>query len=219
MTDQQREFLRWYYRTEDPTMWKFVLLGLAFVCLLVGFLLLGMGAMASKNRRKIAKYKAAVALAHRGDVEELRVISHLRDDNAGAASPQRPLLQAKPSPFNGDVSEHKAGNIIVTWKDGNTSCLYPDPDPVVVTEPPLKEDMVLKEPEKEATTEEPEKEAVTEEPEKEAVTEEPEKEATTEEPETEAVTEEPEKEATTEEPETEAVTEEPEKEAVAEGGK
>lgn len=30
------------------TTWKFVLLGLALVCLLVGFLLLGMGAMANK---------------------------------------------------------------------------------------------------------------------------------------------------------------------------
>lgn len=30
------------------TMWKFVLLGLAFICLLIGFLLLGMGAMANK---------------------------------------------------------------------------------------------------------------------------------------------------------------------------
>ena len=29
-------------------MWRFVLLGVAFVCLLVGFLLLGMGAMANK---------------------------------------------------------------------------------------------------------------------------------------------------------------------------
>lgn len=29
-------------------MWKFVLLGLAFICLLIGFLLLGMGAMANK---------------------------------------------------------------------------------------------------------------------------------------------------------------------------
>jgi len=30
------------------TIWTFVLLGLAFVCLLIGFLLLGMGAMANK---------------------------------------------------------------------------------------------------------------------------------------------------------------------------
>lgn len=26
----------------------------------------------------------------------------------------------------GDTKELKAGDIVVTWKDGNTSCLYPD---------------------------------------------------------------------------------------------
>ncbi|KAM7423557.1 hypothetical protein PAMA_000081 [Pampus argenteus] len=123
MTKEQKEYLRWYYRTEDPTIWKFVLLGLAFVCLLVGFLLLGMGAMASKNRKKIAKYKAAAALAHKSDVEELQVISQLRNDIPSTPSPDR-LPQASPS--NGKVSELKAGNIMVTWKDGNTSCLYSD---------------------------------------------------------------------------------------------
>lgn len=39
------------------TVWKFVLLGLAFVCLLVGFLLLGMGAMASRCALVLAEGK------------------------------------------------------------------------------------------------------------------------------------------------------------------
>lgn len=26
-----------------------------------------------------------------------------------------------------DMSELRAGDIVVTWKDGNTSCMYPDP--------------------------------------------------------------------------------------------
>ncbi|XP_068587277.1 solute carrier family 51 subunit beta [Cebidichthys violaceus] len=119
MTDEQREYLRWYYRTEDPTIWTFVLLGLAFVCLLVGFLLLGMGAMASKSRKKIAKYKAAAAVSQK--TEELRLILPLRDDSSSKPSPS--LMAGN----NGDVSELKAGNIVVTWKDGNTSCLYSDP--------------------------------------------------------------------------------------------
>lgn len=127
MTEEQREYFRWYYRTEDPTTWKFVMLGLAFVCLLVGFLLLGMGAMANKNRRKIAKYKAAAALAQKS--EELQIISQLRDDSSSkqSLSPDRLMQGNKPSPPNGEVSQLKAGNIVVTWKDGNTSCLYADP--------------------------------------------------------------------------------------------
>lgn len=115
MTEEQRAYLRWYYRTEDPTTWKFVLLGLAFICLLVGFLLLGMGAMANKNRKKIAKYKAAAAVAQKSQGEELLVISPSREDDGGKASPS-----------NGEVNELKAGDIVVTWKDGNTSCLYSD---------------------------------------------------------------------------------------------
>ncbi|KAK9543270.1 hypothetical protein VZT92_001061 [Zoarces viviparus] len=122
MTDEQREYLRWYYRTEDPTIWTFVLLGLAFVCLLVGFLLLGMGAIASKSRKKIAKYKAAAGVAQKS--EELRLILPLRDDSSSKASPS---LERPMTGNNGDVSELKAGNIVVTWKDGNTSCLYSDP--------------------------------------------------------------------------------------------
>ncbi|KAI4830990.1 hypothetical protein KUCAC02_002591 [Chaenocephalus aceratus] len=111
MTEEQRAYLRWFYRTQDPTIWTFVLLGLAFVCLLVGFLLLGMGAMANKSRRKIAKYKAAAAGTQRS--EELETIVPLREDH-------RP-------PPNGEASELKAGHIMVTWKDGNISSLYSDP--------------------------------------------------------------------------------------------
>ncbi|XP_041640744.1 solute carrier family 51 subunit beta [Cheilinus undulatus] len=126
MTEEQREYLRWFYRTEDPTTWKFVLLGLAFVCLLVGFMLLGMGVMANKNRKKIAKYKAAAALAQMGKGEQLQVISALRDDSSSKPSPSPERVQHRPPPPNGELSELKAGSIVVTWKDGNTSCLYPD---------------------------------------------------------------------------------------------
>lgn len=116
LTEEQKAYLRWFYRTEDSTTWKFVLLGVAFICLLVGFLLLGMGAMANKNRKEIAKYKAAAAVAQKSEGEELLVISPVREDGS-----------SKLSPSNGEVSELKAGNVVVTWKDGNTSCLYSDP--------------------------------------------------------------------------------------------
>ncbi|XP_077569262.1 organic solute transporter subunit beta [Stigmatopora nigra] len=106
VTEEEKEYLRWLYRTEDATVWKFALLGLAFVCLLVGFLLLGMGAMASRNRRKIAKYKAAAAVKGRDE-----------------GNPEMAVC-VDAQTCNGDDS--KAGSIVVTWKDGNTSCLYAD---------------------------------------------------------------------------------------------
>ncbi|XP_040886584.1 solute carrier family 51 subunit beta [Toxotes jaculatrix] len=121
MTAEQREYLRWFYRTEDSTTWKFVLLGLAFICLLVGFLLLGMGAMANKNRKKIAKYKAAASLVQRSRDEELQIIS------PPSSSPDTLQQGNKPFSSNGEVNELEAGNIVVTWKDGNTSCFYSGP--------------------------------------------------------------------------------------------
>ncbi|KAM8890431.1 uncharacterized protein ACB058_015438 isoform 1-T2 [Synchiropus picturatus] len=123
LTEEEKQYLRWFYRTEDPTIWKFVLLGFAFVCLLIGFLLLGMGIMGSKNRRKIARIKAA--LAQRSNMEELQVMSTAKDD--GEPSTPGPQHAAKTPPVNGDVMDVKAGSIVVTWKDGNTSNLYSDP--------------------------------------------------------------------------------------------
>ncbi|XP_032417455.1 uncharacterized protein LOC116719159 [Xiphophorus hellerii] len=121
MTEEQREYFRWFYRTEDPTIWTFVLLVLAFVCLLIGFLLLGMGAMANKSRKKIAKYKAQASLVKRHEGEELQVVSAHRDNGTS------PLPQGHMSSMSeGETKELKAGDIVVTWKDGNTSCLYPD---------------------------------------------------------------------------------------------
>lgn len=122
MSAEQKEYLRWFYRTEDPTYWKFVMLALAFICLLIGFMLLGMGAMANKNRKKIAKYKAAAAMLQKKDCEELKVIS-LEDTSA----PTTPLAKPPASPPpNGELSESRPGDILLTYKDGNTSSLYPD---------------------------------------------------------------------------------------------
>ncbi|CAN9507326.1 unnamed protein product [Ophioblennius macclurei] len=115
MSEKQREKLQWFYRTEDATTWKFVLLGVAFVCLLIGFLLLGMGSMANKSRKKIAKYKAAASLVKRVEGEELRGFSSVPSHSEAPGW---------------EVGGSKAGDIVVTWKDGNTSCLYPDPTQV-----------------------------------------------------------------------------------------
>ncbi|XP_042344753.1 solute carrier family 51 subunit beta [Plectropomus leopardus] len=156
MTEEEKTYLRWFYRTEDPTIWKFVMLGLAFVCLLVGFMLLGMGAMANKNRKKIAKYKAAAALAQKN--EELRIISVVRDDSSSTASPSldRPMQENKVCSPNGEVSGLKAGDIVVTWKDGNTSCLYSDHTAEEEKQEEEKEDEDQQEKQEEVSAAEPE---------------------------------------------------------------
>lgn len=82
-----------------------------------------------RNRKKIAKYKAAAAMAQKSEGEELLVISPLKDNGSSIPSPSPDsVLEGKePSQSNGEMTELKAGNIVVTWKDGNASCLYSDP--------------------------------------------------------------------------------------------
>lgn len=158
LSAEEKEYLRWFYRTEDPTYWKFALLALAFVCLLIGFTLLGMSVMANKNRKKIAKYKAAAALLQKKNCEELRVVS-LED----ASAPTTPLAKPPASPPpNGKLSESQPGDIVLTYKDGNTSSLYPDT---------VTEDRLTGEDERAEGTEEGEQEITTTEPQTEEVEE------------------------------------------------
>lgn len=76
-----------------------------------------------RNRRKIAKYKAAAAKAQKCGGEELLLVSPAREP----LPPSDNVLQEnKSSPSNGEVSDPKGGEIVVTWRDGNTSCLFPE---------------------------------------------------------------------------------------------
>ncbi|KAL1007517.1 hypothetical protein UPYG_G00087840 [Umbra pygmaea] len=129
MTDEQREFLRWYYRTEDPTIWKFAMLSLSFAALLIGCILLGMGFMADKNRKKIAKYKSA-ALAMTPEAEELQVIVTSVPAQVSIDQSASPVSKPKPILDNGETKERRPGDIVLTWKDGNVSSLYGEGDEV-----------------------------------------------------------------------------------------
>ncbi|XP_066502983.1 solute carrier family 51 subunit beta isoform X2 [Hoplias malabaricus] len=127
MTEEQREFLRWYYRTEDSTPWVFAILALSFVALLVGCVLLVVGMMGNRNRRKIAKYKAVAAASSSTNhkMEELQVIIHTKEDKNSFTAPM-PNSHWDTEPVGGasETEALKPGEIIVTWKDGNVSNLY-----------------------------------------------------------------------------------------------
>ncbi|XP_067105080.1 solute carrier family 51 subunit beta [Osmerus mordax] len=134
MTEEQREFLKWFYRTEDPMTWKLAMLALSFGALLLGCLLLGMGSMANKNRKKIAKYKAAASLAQRPEGEELQVLTTVTEINATHSTPtqvrtlsESVVQQIQPQQDSGDTDRLKPGEIMVTWKNGDVSNLYPEP--------------------------------------------------------------------------------------------
>ncbi|XP_010875700.2 uncharacterized protein si:cabz01068815.1 [Esox lucius] len=137
MSEEQREYLRWYYRAEDQTLWTFAMLALSFAALLFGCMLLGMGSVANINRKKIAQYKKA-ALARKPEAEELQVIvtdvqnqrvnSGVKPDNCVPAEvslnqTESPVCEAKPLQDNGEGNRLKPGDIMLTWKDGKVSSL------------------------------------------------------------------------------------------------
>ncbi|XP_060797067.1 solute carrier family 51 subunit beta [Neoarius graeffei] len=131
MTEKERKYLRWYYRTEDATPWKFAMLVLSFVALLLGGVLCVMGTMNNKHRREIAKYKTTIAAypaTMKVEMEKLQVITEIKEDNDSyTGQTQDGQLDSK-APLEGasETEELKPGDIIVTWKDGNVSKLNSD---------------------------------------------------------------------------------------------
>ncbi|XP_063045671.1 solute carrier family 51 subunit beta [Engraulis encrasicolus] len=143
MNQEQREFLKWFYRTEDQTKWTFAMLALAFGALLLGCILLVSGMMASRSRKKIAKYKAVAAQALKaspGGHELREVVSEatqqllpppspeLQAPSAPVAAvtvtPDNHVPAAAPTPAENGLL--KPGEIMVTWRDGTVSNLYGD---------------------------------------------------------------------------------------------
>ncbi|XP_067301266.1 solute carrier family 51 subunit beta [Pseudorasbora parva] len=139
MTEAQIKFLQWYYRTEDPTSWKFGMLAFAFLGLLIGAVLLVMGMMANRNRKQIAKIKASTKVTEVDpEMEGLQVIvtdkvSQVKEEKALSISSEHISTHnshgdwEEPSTNTKASEEMKPGEIVVTWKDGNVSTLYPEP--------------------------------------------------------------------------------------------
>lgn len=131
-----------------------MLLGVSFIALLCGFLVLGIGTVANKydlklyqnhhmvclsvlsdmlcflnynrSRKEIAKYKAAASLIKKREAEEMKAISQHEDSTIPPPSDWQ-AQERRSSSSSRDNSTLKAGNISVTWKDGNTSLLYSVP--------------------------------------------------------------------------------------------
>ncbi|XP_055040167.2 uncharacterized protein [Misgurnus anguillicaudatus] len=124
MTVAQMKFLQWYYRTEDPTSWKFAMLGFAFLGLLIGCVIVVMDMMGSRSRKQIAKYRSSTKVTGvKPEMEELQVI--IKDQVKQEKNCSTPLLQNSHTDSK-STNELKPGEIVVTWKDGNISSLYPE---------------------------------------------------------------------------------------------
>ncbi|KAI1889737.1 hypothetical protein AGOR_G00166020 [Albula goreensis] len=122
LTEQQK-YLKWYYRTEDPSPWKYAMLALSSGALMLGCLLFGMGSMANWNRKKISQYKAA-AEAQAARAEELQNMAVFKQ--ASDAPSKHSPHDNKSTPDNCETGELRAGDIVLKWKDGNVSKLFAD---------------------------------------------------------------------------------------------
>ncbi|KAI1904121.1 hypothetical protein AGOR_G00002430 [Albula goreensis] len=71
--EAQMAFLKWYYRTEDPSSWKYAMLAMSFGALLLGSVLLAISVMANRSRRKLAQYKAAALAVQMEELQDLMV--------------------------------------------------------------------------------------------------------------------------------------------------
>ncbi|KAI7814418.1 solute carrier family 51 subunit beta [Triplophysa rosa] len=129
MTEEQVKFLQWYYRTEDRTSWTFAMLGFAFLGLLIGCMLLVMGMMGNRSRKQIAKYRASTkVMAVKPEMEELQVMTKKITEEKTSYVPLMQNSHTEDSLNDSKVTEElKPGEILVTWKDGNVSTLYPEP--------------------------------------------------------------------------------------------
>ncbi|XP_041074030.1 uncharacterized protein LOC121294926 [Polyodon spathula] len=116
MTDAQREKLLWFYRTEDPSPWKYAILALSFVALLFGLFILGLSSMAMKNRKVMAQYKAASKANNPLEMERMLEQEKQTHD---------PFSHKLPSKTAASDSL-KTGNITIQWKDGTVSTLFQD---------------------------------------------------------------------------------------------
>ncbi|XP_043934602.1 organic solute transporter subunit beta isoform X2 [Protopterus annectens] len=125
MSSAQLTQLLWFFRAEDPTKWNYSILGLALVALLCGLLVLGCNIMGNKKRKAILQHQAAtqtqIPNKSTGHPETKQALLSLRD-NESLNSSNEQTKWTHPFPD----SEPRPGDIVVQWKDGNTTTLFKD---------------------------------------------------------------------------------------------
>ncbi|XP_028679409.1 solute carrier family 51 subunit beta [Erpetoichthys calabaricus] len=114
------EYLLWFYRVEDASPWTYAILALCFVSLLVGSLILGIGIMANRNRKSIAKYRSSAG------EEKVKMLNQAINGkhplpSCTEADPADSINMALKANLPDYFTE---GNIIIHWKDGNVTSLF-----------------------------------------------------------------------------------------------
>jgi len=104
----------WFFRREDPSAWNYCILGLSFLVLLIGIVLLGANIRANSNRKALLLRKQGYGVSLPNELETKQAFVLLNKENLDPAG--RDLLPKAPN----------AGEVMIRWKDGNTTALYAD---------------------------------------------------------------------------------------------
>ncbi|XP_070618204.1 organic solute transporter subunit beta [Erythrolamprus reginae] len=99
----------WLFRREDPSAWNYSILGLSILVLLIGVVLLGANIRANRKQKILLSHQEVTPLDD-GEVKQAFVLlTKESPDQAGdGLHPQTPAM----------------GDVMVRWKDGETSPLY-----------------------------------------------------------------------------------------------
>ncbi|XP_053128681.1 organic solute transporter subunit beta [Hemicordylus capensis] len=115
MSPAMLQDLLWFYRTEDPSAWNYSILGLSFVVLLIGIVLLGVNVKANRSRKAMFPTGEGYEEAAQNDEMEVKHASlPLKEDSPSDPAAENFLPPAQCPP----------GQVIIQWKDGNVTSLY-----------------------------------------------------------------------------------------------
>lgn len=120
MSPAQLTQLLWFFREEDPTLWNYSIIALALVALLCGLLVLGFNIMANRSRKAILQYQVTTQAQKTNEStdqsETKKALLSLNSDESFIPT------EEQTHPFSNTEPGH--GNIVVQWKDGNTTTLF-----------------------------------------------------------------------------------------------
>ncbi|XP_063170478.1 organic solute transporter subunit beta [Candoia aspera] len=104
----------WFFRREDSSAWNYCILCLSFLVLLIGIVLLGANIRANRNRKDLLLHKQGYVVSLPNEAETKQAFVLLNKENLDPAG--KDLLPKGPS----------SGEVMIRWKDGNTTALYAD---------------------------------------------------------------------------------------------
>jgi len=114
MSPEMLQEMLWFFRREDPSAWNYCILGLSFLVLLIGVVLLGANIRANRNRKALLLHKQGYGASLPHGVETKQAFVLLNKENLDPAGED--LLPKAPN----------TGEVMIRWKDGNMTALYAD---------------------------------------------------------------------------------------------